>query len=621
MNGSVPSAIREILVSVLRRRRRELLLFTAWSALEALPAFLSGRLVARAIDTGFLADRPLTGFGWLAVLGGAALVGAAGTRGTYRQLAAVVEPFRDELAGLAVEGALRRSTRSGARADTAGVARLTRQVEIVRDTFGSLLMVAQEFLITTVAALLGLLTLLPAALVVVLPPLVVGIAVFVGALVAAMSRQRGAVVAEERVAEHAGALADSLRDVVACGGERTARENAGRCIDAQAAADWDVARFTATRTAALAIGGWVPLFSVLAATPWLVGRGASTGAVLGVLVYVLQGLLPAVQALVRNVGHTGLWFVVVLGRVLESAQTSSAAGRDAGTVEDSEGVRPRGNEVRLRGVTFDYGAGDPVVRDLDATIADGEHLAVVGPSGAGKSTLAGLVTGVLRPGAGRVLIGGARVRPPASPERERVLIPQESYVFAGTLEENLTYLNPGAVRTELDRACRAVGLTPLVTDLGGYGAQVEPRELSAGQRQLIALTRAYLSPAGLVVLDEATCHLDPLAEAHAEHAFSRRGGTLVVVAHRISSALRAERILVMDGARVTLGTHEQLLGTCGLYRDLIGHWHTASEPAGLPRHPDRLDAVAGPGLPDDRGHVVADGADRQEQLGGDLGHG
>ncbi|WP_107417769.1 ABC transporter ATP-binding protein [Streptomyces sp. CB03238] len=258
-----------------------------------------------------------------------------------------------------------------------------------------------------------------------------------------------------------------------------------------------------------------------------------------------------------------------------------AGGLGAGAPGGRAAHRPRGARVELDGVTFRYArSAEPVINGLDLVLRPGEHLAVVGPSGAGKSTFAALVAGVLEPGAGQVRLDGVPVRSLATDglARRRVLIPQEAYVFAGTLWENLTYLEPGAAPEAVDAAVDTVGARPLVERLGGYDAPADPRELSAGERQLLALVRAYLPPAGLVLLDEATCHLDPGAERRAEEAFARRAGTLVVCAHRISSALRADRVLVLDGARAGFGTHEELMAGSALYRDLVGHWEVTASP-------------------------------------------
>jgi ATP-binding cassette subfamily C protein len=226
--------------------------------------------------------------------------------------------------------------------------------------------------------------------------------------------------------------------------------------------------------------------------------------------------------------------------------------------------------LELHNVTFAYGPhAEPVIAGLSLVVPEGDHLAVVGPSGIGKSTLAALITGMLQPSKGRILIGGVRANrlDPAA----RVLIPQESYVFRGSLLENLTYLAK-VPQIAVEEAVAAVGMTDLVHQLGGYSTEIDPSTLSAGQRQLIALARAYLSPARLMVLDEATCHLDPAAEARVETAFSRREGTLIVVAHRLTSARRARRVLVMDGTRILVGTHDELSCTDALYADLAGHW-------------------------------------------------
>lgn len=593
----------QILRSSLRRRRREYRRLVAWSLVQAVPAFLSGWIVARAVDDGFLADRPATGFLWLGALAVAFLVGAWGTRHAMLGLASLIEPFRDELITLVTTGTLHRSARSGAPADTAGVARLTEHVERARDAYGAIVLFVQGFLVTAVAVCVGLAGLDPALLVLVLPPLLLGLGLFAAALRAMAARQREVILADERIAETTSALTGGLRDVVACGAEERVRRQTGAQVDAAARAAVSLARLTAVRTAVLGISGWVPLLLILLGAPWLVRNGVTAGAILGAVTYVSQALQPALQGFVQGLGSSGLWLLVTVGRMaeitvesdeprtpepktaeprtaaLDTAQPEAAeAGTGAATRHAR--VRPEGARVEADGLTFGYAqSAEPVIRDLDLVLRPGEHLAVVGPSGAGKSTLAALVAGVLEPQAGQVRLDGVPVSAVVGGDdlaRHRVLIPQEAYVFAGTLEENLTYLAPGAGPAEVEAAVRAVGARPLVERLGGYDAQLDPRDLSAGERQLVALARALLPAPRLALLDEATCHLDPVAEAVAEDAFARRPGTLIVVAHRISSALRADRILVMDGTRVCLGTHEELIARSALYGDLVGHWGAAN---------------------------------------------
>ncbi|MFF8013289.1 ATP-binding cassette domain-containing protein [Streptomyces sp. NPDC007929] len=568
--------------------------------------------MARAVDHGFAAGEPLTGLAWLALMGLGVFAGAWATRQAYPLLAAVVEPFRDDLVRTVAGGSLRRAV-AGGPVDASGVSRLTLQVEMVREAYAGVLMVVRGFLLTVGGALLGMLFLAPLILLLVLPPLLAGLGLFLVLLRRMAGAQRDAIVADERVAEAAGAASAAARDIVACGAEDGVREDLGAHIDAQAAAARRLAALMPARVLCLAVAGWLPLLLLLVAAPGLRAGGLSAGAVLGAATYVTGGLQPAVRTLIQGLGGSGLRLVVALRRICEaypepgvgqglgsgprpglgsglrsdpgsnprsgprpgpqSASKGVVSEAPAASPPTPDGSSPHG--VELSGVTFAYGPqADPVFRDLDLTLPEGGHLAVVGPSGIGKSTLAGLIGGTLEPGTGLVRLGG---RPPtALPSAHlsalRVLVPQEAYVHTGALVENLRYLRPDASDEDVAAAVDAVGAGPLVARLGGIGAMIDPAALSAGERQQIALVRAYLSPAPVVLLDEATCHLDPAAEARAEEAFARRPGTLLVIAHRISSALRAKRVLVLDGDRVVSGTHEEVLERSELYRDLVGHW-------------------------------------------------
>jgi ATP-binding cassette subfamily C protein len=546
-------------------RRRPLLALAGWSVPEAVPAAASGLALARAVDDGFLAGRPLVGLAWLGGLLLAAGAGALGSRQVYRRLGDLVEPVRDDLVRRVVGGALRQAV--AGHPDDGAVSRLTRQVEIVRDTFAGLIMAVRSFAVISIATVVGMLALAPVMVLLIVPPFLLGVAAFLATLGLAAARYRAAVRADERLASAAGDLLAGARDVVAAGAEEHAATMVAGPISDQAAAERALAPVAALRTGCFVIGGWLPLVALLAAGPWLVGQGLGAGAIMGGLTYVLIGIQPALSTLIAGLGASGLRYVVTLGRILDASAPPALGERHSAT--------PAGYELALRGVTFAYGRdAEPVLRELDLTVPAGDHLAIVGPSGIGKSTLAGLLCGLLRPGAGTILLGG---RPIAEVPTERlaaarVLIPQEAYVFSGTLAENLSYLRPEATAADLRRAVTAVGAQELWQRLGGAAAPVRPADLSAGQRQLIALARAYLSPAAVVVLDEATCHLDPAAERRAEQAFAERGGTLIVIAHRVSSALRARRVLVLDGADATLGDHATVSAGSPLYRELLGHW-------------------------------------------------
>ncbi|WP_055487043.1 ABC transporter ATP-binding protein [Streptomyces sp. WMMB 322] len=580
----------------LLRRPRVLAALAGWSALEALHAFVSGYSLARALDDGFLAGRPAVGLAWLAVTAVAVLAGALGTGRVFGAVADLTEPLRDALVRGVVTRALKAGTpragggggvaAGGNDGDSAVVSRLTHQVEIARDSFAGLVMVSRSFLFSAVGVLTGLLSLAPLLLVVVLPPLVLGVGIFAASLRPLARRQQVLLESDENLARELGATFRGLRDVAACGFEDRAQSAGDARIDAEVRAADSLARWGVTRAVALGVGGRLPLVVLLVAAPWLLSRGVTAGALAGALTYQTQVLMPALQSLVHGLGTAGARLAVVIGRLREPP-SAQRPGAEPGTGAEQDPRVPalpdralRGRPaVDVRGVSFRYGAGAaPLIDRLSLVVPEGGHLAVVGPSGTGKSTLAALIAGMLEPDTGRIALAGR----PVSGGRaagERVLIPQEAYVFSGSLRDNLVYLCPlQPSDDEVERAVAALGGEALAARLGGLDGDVEPAGLSAGERQSIALIRAYLSPAPLAVLDEATCHLDAAAEARAERAFAgrtvrraggaRAAGALVVVAHRISSARRAPRVLVLDGSRAETGTHSELLERSPLYREL-----------------------------------------------------
>src|SRR5438105_12433200 len=257
--ASQRAAVRRFLTSSLRGRGRELLSLSAWVVAEGLPAYLSGRFVARATDHGFLAHRPAIGLAWLGALAVAMVFGAWATRQNTRRLAVIVEPFRDELVSHAVTGALHRSVVQGAAPDTAGVARLAQHTEIAREAFAGVLMLVQVFVVMALSTLIGLSTLMPAALHLVLPPFVAGLALFAVTLRWAMARQRASILADEGIAEAVSSLSRGLRDIVACGGESLAGAAVEAEIHRQAASQRLLARVQAVRSLAVSLGGLVPL--------------------------------------------------------------------------------------------------------------------------------------------------------------------------------------------------------------------------------------------------------------------------------------------------------------------------------------------------------------------------
>ncbi|MFF3992748.1 ABC transporter ATP-binding protein [Streptomyces cyaneofuscatus] len=581
-NGALTRVTRDAR-PFLRARTGTVLRLAGWSLLEFVQTFLGGFGVARALDHGFLAGRPLTGLLWLAVAAVAVLPAQLATRGVFGRLADLVEPLRDGLVRRAVSRAL-----SGALAHPAGttarsLSQVTHQSEIARDGWAGLVLTLRSFVFTVAGAVAGLLALEPRLLLIVLPPLILGAALFLATLLPMAARQRDYLTADEAYAAHAGRAAADLRDLAAAGAaDRTVAESEALAED-QVRAARSLARWSGVRVVALAVCGRFPPLLLLLGAPWLLRNGLTPGALVGALTYLTQALAPAVQALMTMLSTVGGRLLVVLDRFTD------APPPPAEDESDSQGPPPRDHApvAELRAVTFAYGpAAHPVLDRLSLSVAPGEHLAVVGPSGSGKSTLAAVLAGVEAPTGGTVLWHGRPVRG-ADATSVRVLLPQHAYVFTGSLRDNLRYLRPDASDRSIAAMIDALGLDPLLSRLGSLDAPLEPDRLSQGERQLVALGRAYLAAPPLTVLDEATSRLDPAAETRAERAFAALPGALVVVAHRLSSARRADRILVMDGPRTRCGTSAELLRTSALYRDLAGLWEPDEEPRRENGEPDQ----------------------------------
>ncbi|GAA1345416.1 ATP-binding cassette domain-containing protein [Saccharothrix algeriensis] len=553
-------------------RRRAVLALLGWSVLEGVPALLSGRLVGLAVDRGFAVGDVQAGIGWLVAFALVAVLGGFGLRQVFTRLGDVVEPLRDALVTAVVRGVLHDGRSHRRQPDASAVARITRHVEVVRDATAGLLVQARALLVTTTAALVGLATAVSSLAWLVVLPVVAALVLF-GALLPSLARgQRELVVADEAAAEAAGAVLLGMRDVVACGARDHAAADVLRQVDRQAAAAVRMAWATALRGVVISVGGFLPMVLLLVLAPGMVAAGALTaGEVLAAVVYLSTSVQPALRRLADTTSTVVLRLAVALRRLAEAAPEVD---------EPTGDLVPDAGGVELRGVTFGWGEhAEPVVRDLDLMLAEGSHLAVVGPSGIGKSTLAGLVTGLVAPRSGAVLLGGVPVREVAPAERRRriALVPQETYLFTGTVRDNLALLAPAASDAALLASVEAVGAAEVVARLGGLGGAVGHAGggLSAGEAQLLAAARVHACEADLVVLDEATSHLDPAAEAVVERAFAARGGTLVVIAHRLSSALRADHVLVMDGGAPLLGTHERLMAESAAYGELMAAWKPA----------------------------------------------
>lgn len=428
-------------------------------------------------------------------------------------------------------------------------------------------------LIGTIVILLFLSWQLSLVALIVVPPLIVGTAIF------RAYSERAYDAVRDRIADVLVHLQESftgMRVVKAFARERYNMERFGEINEANYDANLRAVRISAV---------YIPFIEVLAGLGvgiilYFGGRGVfgaevSVGTVAAFIFY-LSFIFQPIQQLSMFIDMVQQG-TAALNKIFALLAIEPAVREPESAVPLPHAVEGR---VRFEHVTFGYDPANPVLHDVGLEIPSGQRVALVGATGAGKSTIARLMMRFYDPTSGRVLFEGIDLRELSFADLRRsiVMIPQEGFLFGGTIRENILFGQPDATDEQVVRACTRLGIHDFVMSLpGGYDTAVSHRgsRLSAGEKQLVSLARAFLADPAVLILDEATSSLDPGTEVLVEVAMRQllAGRTSVVVAHRLSTAEHAERVLLIDDGRVIEdGHHDELLALDGEYAKLFHRW-------------------------------------------------
>ncbi len=454
------------------------------------------------------------------------------------------------------------------------ISRLGTDTEVVQALIGSGISVALRSTVTLIGAVVAMVWTIPR------------LAGFTALVIPAMMLP--ILVFGRRVRKLSRASQDRLADAAAIANETL---NAAPAVKAYARGDIESNRYGGAITRALAtarkrIGTRslltaaviVLMFGAITLVLWIGARDVLAGDLTPGL--LSQFVLYAIFAAGSVAGLSEVWGDVrrAAGAMERIGELFAEKAEVASPAQPVPLPKPVRGALRFENVGFHYPSRPdaPALHDFDLHIQPGETVALVGPSGAGKSTVFALLLRFYDPQQGRITLDGADLRTLALPELRGAiaLVPQETVIFSGTAADNIRFGRQDAGDDEVREAARAAEAHEFIGALdGGYNAELGERgvRLSGGQRQRVAIARAILRDAPLLLLDEATSALDAQSEAAIQQALERleKGRTTLVIAHRLATVQRADRIVVMDGGRIVAqGTHESLLAEGGLYAEL-----------------------------------------------------